>query len=73
MMQIRFKLVQILSIKCIYEFLRVLKLIVIYVVLDVISEIILSFNSVLKIMIDTDTVRIYNLIYYSFILIINYY
>ena len=50
-----------------------LKLIVIYVVSDVISEIIISFDLVLKIIVNINMVRIYNLIYHSFILIINYY
>ena len=50
-----------------------LKLIVIYIVLDVISEIVMSFDSVLKAVINVSTVRINNLLYYLFILIINYY
>ena len=71
-MQVRFRLVQILSMNCIYKFLRVLKLIVIHIVSDVISEVVVSFNSVLKAVINLSTVRINDLIYYSFILIINY-
>ena len=71
-MQVRFRLVQILSIKCIHEFLTVLKLIVIHVVSDVILEIIMSFDLVLKTVIDINIMRIYDLIYYSFILIIYY-
>ena len=58
--------------KCIHKFLRVLKLIVIHIVLVVILEIIMLFDLVLKAVIDTDTVKIYNLIYHLFILIINY-
>ena len=59
--------------KCIYEFLRVLKLIVIHIVLDIILRVVVSFNSVLKAAVDLSTVRINDLIYHSFILIINYY
>ena len=73
MMQIRFRLVWVLSMKCIHKFLRVLKLIVICVVSGVILEIVMSFNLVLKAVIDLNTVRINNLIDYSFILIMNYY
>ena len=72
-MQVRFRLVWVLSIKCIYEFLRVLKLIVIHVVSGVISEIIMSFDLVLKAVININTAGIYDLIYHSFIWIINYY
>ena len=72
MMQVRFRLVWVLSIKCIHKFLRVLKLIVIYVVSGVISGIIMSFDLVLKAVVDISTAEIYNLIYHSFILIINY-
>ena len=72
MMQVRFRLVRVLSIKCIYKSLRVLKLIIIHIVLNVISEIIILFNSVLKAVININTVKIYDLIYHSFILIINY-
>ena len=71
-MQVRSELVQILSMKCIYEFLRVLKLIIICVVSGVISGIIMSFDLVLKAVIDINIVRINDLIYHSFILIINY-
>ena len=73
MMQIRFRLIQVLSVKCINKLLRVLKLIVIYVISNIILEIIVLFNSVLKTVIDINIVRVYDLIYYSFILIINYY
>ena len=72
-MQVRFMLVQVLSMKCIYKFLRVLKLIVVCVVLDVISGVVVSFDLVLKAVIDLSTAGINNLIYHSFILIINYY
>ena len=72
-MQVRSELVQISNIKCIYEFLRVLKLIVICVVSDIISEIIVSFDLVLKAVIDLTTAEINYLIYYLFILIIHYY
>ena len=59
--------------KCIHKFLRVLKLIVIHIVSGVISEIIVSFDSVLKAVIKTDTAEIYDLTYHLFILIIYYY
>ena len=49
-----------------------LKLIVIHIVLGVISEVVMSFNSVLKVVIDTATAEVNDLIYHSFILIINY-
>ena len=70
-MQVRFRLIQILSMKCIHEFLRVLKLIVIHVVLGVILRVVVSFDSVLKAVISLSTVRINDLIYHLFILIIN--
>ena len=57
--------------KCIHEFLRVLKLIVICIVSDIISGVVVSFDSVLQTVIDLNTGRINDLIYYSFILIIN--
>ena len=72
-MQVRSELIWVLSMKCIHEFLRVLKLIVIHIVSDVISEIVVSFNSVLQAVIDLSTAGINDLIYYSFILIINNY
>ena len=49
-----------------------LKLIVIHVVSDVILEIIMSFDLVLKAVINISTAEIYGLIYHLFILIINY-
>ena len=70
-MQVRSKLVQVPSIKCIHEFLRVLKLIVVCVVSGVISGVVVSFDSVLKAAVDLGTVGINDLIYHSFILIIN--
>ena len=58
--------------KCINKLLRVLQLIVIYVILDITSDIIVLFDSVLKIAVNISIAKVYNLIYYSFILIIHY-
>ena len=58
--------------KCIHEFLRVLKLIVIHVISGVILRVVMSFDSVLKAAVDISTAGIYDLIYHSFILIIHY-
>ena len=57
--------------KCIHKFLRVLKLIVICVVSDVISGVVVSFDSVLKAAVNLGTAGINDFIYHSFILIIN--
>ena len=49
-----------------------LKLVVIHIVSDIILEIVMSFDTVLKVVIDISIAGIYDLIYHSFILIINY-